>query len=120
VLWHVFGYIFMYCIVILLLKYIIHYSIGVQSSLYNHHGLQFEDIYLLNSKVLSFKIVTNHKCFLLNYLTWSKSKCHGHRSKLNFKSKKILSSHAHRLTSSQAHRLLGSRSITHMLASLCL
>jgi hypothetical protein len=30
---------------ILLLEYIIHYSIGVQIPLCNHHGLQIEDIY---------------------------------------------------------------------------
>jgi hypothetical protein len=33
-----------------LLEYIIHYSIGVQISLCNLFGLQFEVIYFLNSK----------------------------------------------------------------------
>jgi hypothetical protein len=42
---------------ILLLEYIIHYSIGVQIPLCNHHGLQFEDVYFLDSKS--------------NLLTWS-------------------------------------------------
>jgi hypothetical protein len=89
VLWHVLLIILCIALSIHLVENIIHYSVGVQIPLCIHFGLQFEVIYFLNSRS-SFYHGHKLQVLLLNYLTWSKFKYHGHRKLQVIASKNVL------------------------------